>query len=583
MRETIQLTIVATVLLLGMSVALVYSATPPWPHSVSGFILQQDDSQAPNKVRFSLNNTNNSFYYQDETSTPVPGYSGWYSVVVNGSNGDKIELLAWNRTHYGNKNFTLQGNMEVNVTLNKSRPPEINLTIIQPPSDTKFNITSQVLVNVSINVLGNDDATGCNFTISFNTSVLSLSTGESYTHNKSNINKGATVYEVWMLTASNLGNTNITVNSSCQSDSINFDKLTKDTIANISVVDETAPIVRIISPGNNTAELSSNQLVFYYNVSDETSINNCTLFVNNAKTNYTLSPSKDTELNMSTYLANGNYNWTINCTDAGNNTGTSGRYNLSMRVYLPTITSIDIENPINLLAGSKKEVICNGSVEDQNGYTDIDTITGKLYFSDGNYNSSSPDNNSNHYSTTCMKLNGLGNGLDFQCKFNLTYYASPGEWQCNVTVTDAESHSVSSVVNTNVSELYAISLPTELDYGNIKPGAVSAEKQLAVQNAGNVNINVSVKGYGSTEGDGLAMVCVHGNITISNEHYSIDPGVNFDSMTALSSTFTLIPNFEIKKSTGTVSENNTYWKIKLPLGISGNCNGTIEIGVTVGT
>ncbi len=562
-------------------VLVAYGATPPWPHGISGFIFYSSGTQVPNGIPYSLNDTNNSFYYKDETSTPVPGYTGWYSVVVDGTDGDIINFLAWNSTHYGEKNFTLIGDMEVNITINKTRPPEINLSIIEPENNTAFNLSSYFIVNVSINVLGNADATNCNFTISFNSSVLALAAGESYTHFIATITKASIVYEAWNLTSIAVGTSNITVNSSCSSDDKNFDGLTEDTVTNITIVDNVAPVVRIASPKNNTAELGSNTIVFSFNVSDGLSILNCTLYVNKTYKNHTDSPQKDTMLNLSTTLSNGLYNWSINCTDASYNTGSSGRYNLSVAVYTPHITQLEIENPVNLLAGTNKELRCNGSAEDGNGYSNIIAINATFYFIAGGYNSFSPDNNNSHYTTSCTMSNQFGNSLDFDCVFNLTYYASPGEWQCNVSIIDAQSHTNASTINTNVSELLAIGLPGELDFGVTLPGQASQEKSINIENQGNVAINISVRGYGKQEYDNLSMVCTSGNISITLERYNTTQGKGFDEMYNLTPGFTKIPDFVINKSNGTSSIGTVYWRVKPGFGISGSCNGTLIFSVVV--
>jgi hypothetical protein len=95
-------------------------------------------------------------------------------------------------------------------------------------------------------------------------------------------------------------------------------------------IDLTNPYINLISPVNNTLNLTSNQINFYYNVSDSNSISNCSLIINNQINKTLKNPAKDQTNNITIPILNGNYNWSINCTDIANNLNQSKNRNLTI-------------------------------------------------------------------------------------------------------------------------------------------------------------------------------------------------------------------------------------------------------------
>ena len=113
---------------------------------------------------------------------------------------------------------------------------------------------------------------------------------------------------------------------------------------NISSQDLSPPIIQIISPGNHSR--LNNPVTFYYNVTDGSSIVNCTLNINNITVNITNDPQRDVILNVSNFLTQKYNKWEINCTDNSSNIGTSGLYNLTLNDY-PSVTNIVVDTPVD--------------------------------------------------------------------------------------------------------------------------------------------------------------------------------------------------------------------------------------------
>jgi len=121
-----------------------------------------------------------------------------------------------------------------------------------------------------------------------------------------------------------------------------------DTAGNINhasitfTVDTIQPSVTLISPSNASTWTSSSTVTFTYNVTDASSIASCTLLINGITDQTDTSITKDTSQTFTKSLSNGNYNWSVRCTDAGGNTGISSVYYLTVS-YTPPESSITYE------------------------------------------------------------------------------------------------------------------------------------------------------------------------------------------------------------------------------------------------
>lgn len=107
----------------------------PSPHGISGYVYDLDGvTQAAAGTDFSINNTANGNFLKGRTGKP--GSPGKYVATINGNDGDKIIISAWNSDHISTRNVSLLGMMrEVNLLL--------NLTLANyPPVITSFPVTA---------------------------------------------------------------------------------------------------------------------------------------------------------------------------------------------------------------------------------------------------------------------------------------------------------------------------------------------------------------------------------------------------------------------------------------------------------
>jgi len=234
---------------------------------------------------------------------------------------------------------------------------------------------------------------------------------------------------------------------------------------------------------------------------------------------------------------------------------------------------------ITLSAGSQRQITCNASLRDWNGYNDIVGVNATLWHSTSTQEAA--DNNNTHYTnSTCTSTgNGVNYTVNYICGFPVYYYANNGTWNCIVTVIDQAGKTGNNTNTTTIYPLYALNVTDGIDYGNVAVEEWSVNKTANITNFGNMPLNVSVEGYGANRGDGLAMNCsVNGNITVGMERFSI-ADVDWTSMTSLTSAPQNLSGLTLSKQTvpGTQIINTTYWQLYVNVSNNpaGNCTGYI--------
>ncbi len=259
----------------------------------------------------------------------------------------------------------------------------------------------------------------------------------------------------------------------------------------------------------------------------------------------------------------------------------------------PIIQNINIENgAINLNPNTTKLVNCSAMVVDYNGESNIQNVTARLF--DNSFFYASPDDNNSHYTNNNCSFDssyGDENTVLATCLFNVWYYANVGVWNCSVFAEDQSNISVNESNTTQVLPLLAMSIPSFIDYGTVNATQISNENMTNISNVGNVMFNLSLKGYGYALNDNLAMNCTLGgtkNISVEHEKYNLtesnpgDLGLDqADSAYKNLSSISIVHEFNLDYRTNDdVNDvfNSTYWRIYVPLGVAGSCQGNIIFG-----
>jgi hypothetical protein len=252
---------------------------------------------------------------------------------------------------------------------------------------------------------------------------------------------------------------------------------------------------------------------------------------------------------------------------------------------------------IDLTPASTKEITCEGVIIEYDGNESLVNVTGEFFDETNSFYGDIDDNNFHYTNNTCDLNLGYGSSYEayFNCSFEVAYYANSGNWNCTVKATDNMSISKTSSNDTNINTLLALELPDVIDYGSVATNFVSDEVIANVTNVGNIMMNLSLYGYGSTIGDGLAMNCSDGlvkNISIESQKYNLTSSnsgsltlsefeVNYTNLTSGS----VIEKFDLNYRQNDLENeatNQTYWRIYVPAGILGNCSGNIVFGAVGG-
>jgi hypothetical protein len=244
--------------------------------------------------------------------------------------------------------------------------------------------------------------------------------------------------------------------------------------------------------------------------------------------------------------------------------------------------SINAGQNVTLNAGSTTQVVCNASLRDWNGYNVITAVNATLYYYLNL--SGQSDNKHQHYTnTSCIQMenDGLYN-VNYTCTFQVYYYALNGTWNCNVTVNDTNGFTGTGNATTNINAVYALNVTNVINFGNnLSIGQYSGNITANVTNFGNRAINVSVLGYGRTQGDGLALVCSRGsNISVNNERF-YNSLVDWNIKIPLSNVNQDM-NLTVPRQLDDFNQSiyATYWQLYVPPNPFGVCNGTIRFTAT---
>ncbi|HOF44162.1 MAG TPA: hypothetical protein PLE51_02195 [Candidatus Pacearchaeota archaeon] len=272
--------------------------------------------------------------------------------------------------------------------------------------------------------------------------------------------------------------------------------------------------------------------------------------------------------------------------------------NLTVGNVFPELSNVTIENnasTLDLTPSLTRRIYCSGIATDYNSWEDVVNATATFFDAANSSYSDSNDNNLHYtnYSCSITQDNGDPYRALINCSFDIWYYANPGPWNCTMRVEDKHHKAGFGSDLIDISSLLALGLPDFIYYGEVNATEVSLENISNVTNYGNVKINLSLNGYGFYNNDGNAMNCTLGsikNISIEHEKYNLTtshPGV-LDLTQTLTryANLTSAPvvrryNLEYRQN-DLVNEaiNSTYWRIYVPLGVAGTCEGNIVFGAT---
>jgi len=265
----------------------------------------------------------------------------------------------------------------------------------------------------------------------------------------------------------------------------------------------------------------------------------------------------------------------------------------------PEVYKVECQNPANLQPGTTTKINCTAYVYDYNGWQDVanGTVNGTFWHIDeSSYEAA--DNANNHYTNvtclsteeeSCLQLGSSATNATCTCSFSVQYFAYNGTWQVNITVSDTHWLGGDNPLNltdsgtgfTNITPLVALDVPASLDYGDLAVTQYSSMKELNITNFGNVGINISMYGYGGdnyTLFNNTALMCPVGNISLTYERWARESSKAWADMynvTAVDAKMDINIPKRIDEQQYNNSRNTTYWKVYVPQGVGGFCNGSL--------
>ena len=245
-----------------------------------------------------------------------------------------------------------------------------------------------------------------------------------------------------------------------------------------------------------------------------------------------------------------------------------------------------VENEIDLIIDSTRKVYCSAIVREFDGES-IYSVYSEFYDFSDSYFGDIDDNNLHYTNSSCSIDTNYGdeNESEIVCSYDIFYYSDPGQWICEMNVSDGNIGNFANDMS-DINSLLALEVADNINFSAESSGNVSDEEEVVVRNVGNVEIDLGLSGYGSESNDGLAMVCSGSqdipvyykkyNLTSSTSGALDLSGFENNYINLTSSSFT--NDFNLSYRHDDVSDEafrSTFWRIYVPDSVSGMCSGNI--------
>jgi len=229
----------------------------------------------------------------------------------------------------------------------------------------------------------------------------------------------------------------------------------------------------------------------------------------------------------------------------------------------PSVGVISVGS-VSLSESSTTTATSSVTVSDNNGCTNIASITAVFYDSNATSATCGQNNNSCYASIACSTSTCDGNDSAASCTAYPWYYANASNgWKWQIKATDsASASSTNTSGTTTIAALIALEVnETTINYGTgLLPGATSSQATTTIENTGNTNLDVDT--YGT------AMSCTAGTIAVGQQKFNTGGGET--ALTGVAQTIDL----NVAQRITTVPTGSVYWKLYAPTNIKGTCSGT---------
>jgi len=241
--------------------------------------------------------------------------------------------------------------------------------------------------------------------------------------------------------------------------------------------------------------------------------------------------------------------------------------------YTPSVTSDPLVVSADVTASYNNDFVfwCNGTLEDSDGFSDITSVYGVFYHSDGEFDDG--DDLDVHYTNrSCSQVVASDTSVNVSCLFDVSWFAEPGDWSCMLFVGDSLGLTGSLTrSDITLSEFSGLAGEGSLSFGSLTPGdttLVGVMPSLLIENRGNVELDVNI----TSSGD---FACDSGVIDDGSVHYGVSE-VSYDGLCGVGSSCNETElDFDLRKRGSEDAANPVravYFAISVPLNVKGSCS-----------
>ena len=246
----------------------------------------------------------------------------------------------------------------------------------------------------------------------------------------------------------------------------------------------------------------------------------------------------------------------------------------------PVISAVTVNSgvTISLGEGVTTPVVLSATATDNNGVTDISTVTGDLYRS--GIGNSACDNGAEDDYNSCYAVESCSVGAtttssgDYTCTVNMQYFADPTDagtsfpddtWLDTIVATDDDAAVGSTEVTTGVEleSTVALDVTASIDYGSMSVGQTMALTEgTTVEATGNVGLDEELSGA-----DMLGVGDTSNTIAVGYQKYHLTESTAYGAGTTLTVSATEV-ELNCRKTTvlGTGETKATWWGLEIPNG-----------------
>jgi hypothetical protein len=269
---------------------------------------------------------------------------------------------------------------------------------------------------------------------------------------------------------------------------------------------------------------------------------------------------------------------------------------LNISNQAPNITGVTLESNYSvpdemaLEANNITTVWCWAYVFDIDGYTDIDTVQGRIWDNQMSSFDGIIDNRWHYRNSSCNITQDAPTTMinaRVNCTFPVIFYANYSDWNCTLTVNDTDNHIINGTDNATMLPLLAIDIVNQsIEWGQRAVDMdYDTDMNVSVENEGNIPFDLQIDAYNSTSigvVSNYSFDCQIGYIPARNIVFNYTSGGIYAQSTRLSNfSYIFADEFDLYPQSAGLSPTNksTYFGIRLdgwPT-INGTCNGWMRM------